>query len=81
MPPRKDRYYELELKNRIYELRKELHITQTMLADAIEVSRETITRIESGRVEPTLRIAIRIARILGQPVENVFSYDDDPWPE
>ena len=81
MPPRKDRYYELDLKNRIYDLRKEMHITQTMLADAIEVSRETITRIESGRVEPTLKIAIGIARVLGQPVEEVFFYDTDPWRE
>ena len=81
MPPRKDRYYELQLKNRVYDLRKELHITQIMLADALEVSRETITRIESGRVEPTLKIAVGIAKILGRPVEEVFSYDDDPWKE
>ena len=81
MPPRKDRYYELELKNRVYELRKELNITQSLMAEALEVSRETITRIESGRVEPTLRIAIGIAKVLGRPVEEVFSYDADPWKE
>lgn len=51
--------------------------SQQALADALGVSRQTIIAIESGRYAPSLDLALRIARHFGQPVEAIFTLDDD----
>lgn len=48
-------------------------LTQQQLAEAVGVSRQTIIAIESGRYCPSLEVALKIARVFGQPVEAVFS--------
>lgn len=60
------------MKSRIKVLRAERDWTQDRLAEAIGVSRYTINAIETGRHEPSLDLAFRIAVEFGVPVEEVF---------
>ena len=64
------------MKNRIRVLRAERDWTQAQLADAAQVSRQTINAIETGRFDPSLPLAFAIARIFGLTIEMVF--DPDP---
>ena len=64
------------MKNRIRVLRAERDWTQAQLADAAQVSRQTINAIETGRFDPSLPLAFVIARIFGLTIEVVF--DPDP---
>lgn len=66
------------LSNRIRVLRAEKRISQSELADAIDVSRKTISTIEVGRFVPSTVIAMKIARYFKLPVEEVFALRDDP---
>ena len=52
-------------------------MTQKDLAERCGVTRQTILAIEAGKYAPTLDLAFRIARTFGQPLEAVFTYDDD----
>lgn len=65
------------LTNRIRVLRAEKRISQSELADAINVSRKTISTIEVGRFVPSTVIAMKIARYFERPVEDVFALRDD----
>lgn len=61
------------ITNRVRELRQRGEgMTQQQLAEAVGVSRQTIIAIESGRYNPSLEVALKIARIFGQPVESAF---------
>ncbi len=64
------------MKNRIRVLRAERDWTQAQLADAAQVSRQTINAIETGRFDPSLPLAFVIAQIFGLTIEAVF--DPDP---
>jgi putative transcriptional regulator len=68
------------MKNRIKELRERQRLGQTELARAVGVSRQAIHAIEKDRHDPSVRLALKIARFLGSPVEEVFDVDaiDDP---
>ena len=57
-------------------LRAEHDLTQADLADRLGVARQTINSIEGGKYEPSLGLGIRIARILGERVEEVFFLED-----
>lgn len=61
-----------ELDNRIRVFRAEHRMSQGDLAEAIGVSRKTISTIEVGRFIPSTVIALKIARYFGVPVESVF---------
>lgn len=65
------------LTNRIRVFRAERRMSQAELADAIDVSRKTISTIEVGRFTPSTVIALKIARFFEVPVEEVFSLTDD----
>lgn len=65
------------MKNRIRVLRAEREITQETLASALGVTRQTIIAIEKGKYDPSLPLALRIARYFGRPVEEIF-LDDAP---
>jgi putative transcriptional regulator len=52
-------------------------MTQAALAEQVGVTRQTIVAIEQGRYSPSLEVAFRIARTFGQPLEAVFSYDEE----
>jgi len=62
-----------ELDNRIRVFRAEHRMSQGDLADAIGVSRKTISTIEVGRFVPSTVIALKLARFFDVPVEEIFS--------
>lgn len=67
-----------ELHNRIRVFRAEHRMSQSDLAEAIGVSRKTISTVEVGRFIPSTIIALKIARYFGVAVEDIFSLPDDP---
>jgi putative transcriptional regulator len=64
------------MQNDIRELRKGRSLSQAELADALDVSRQTIISIEKGRYVPSLPLALALARYFDRPVEEVFHADD-----
>lgn len=67
----------LVLKNRLKELRARDGLNQTQLAKLAKVSRQTISLLERNEYTPSVIIALRIAHIFNEPVENVFSLDEE----
>lgn len=65
------------MKNKIRVARAEVRMTQQQLADAAGVSRQTINAIESGKFVPSTVLALKMARIFGKPVEDIFELEDD----
>ncbi|WPP48039.1 helix-turn-helix transcriptional regulator [Catalinimonas niigatensis] len=63
------------MKNRLKVLRAEHDLTQAQLADALEVSRQTMIAIEKGKFDPSLPLAFKISRYFKLPIENIFQYD------
>lgn len=63
--------------NRIRELRKAQGYRQEDLAEAVGVTRQTIIAIENNKYDPSLELAMRLARLLGTPVEDLFTLEDD----
>lgn len=63
------------MKNRIKELRKEKGYRQEDLATALNVSRQTIIAIENDRYNPTLELAMKLAKYLNTTVEELFILD------
>jgi putative transcriptional regulator len=68
------------VRNRLKVFRAERDWSQAQLADALGVSRQTINAIETGKYDPSLPLAMQIARLAGQPVEALF-FPDDAEPE
>lgn len=60
--------------NRVFELRKQLNVTQEDLAKATRVSRQTIIAIEKGNYIPSLLLGLKIARFFKKSVEEIFFY-------
>ncbi|QNL19387.1 helix-turn-helix transcriptional regulator [Hyphobacterium sp. CCMP332] len=60
------------MKNRVRELRGEKELSQQALGDRLGVSRQTIISIENGKYDPSLPLAFRIARLFGEPIEQIF---------
>ena len=60
------------MKNRLKVLRAERDWTQLDLAVALDVSRQTVNAIETGKYDPSLPLAFRLARLFGQPIEDIF---------
>ena len=64
------------MKNRIAKLRKKQKMSQQELADAVGVTRQTITSIEVGRYTASLELAYKIAHYFGLAIEEVFDFSD-----
>jgi putative transcriptional regulator len=60
------------MKNRLKVLRAERDWSQADLAQRLDVSRQSINAIETGKYDPSLPLAFRIARLFGQPIEAIF---------
>ena len=60
------------MENNIRSLRKAAGLTQEDLAQALGVTRQTINVIENAKYDPTLGLAMRLARVLNTPVEDIF---------
>ena len=66
-----------QLKNRLEELRRARGLRQEELADALEVSRQTIGSLENGRYNPSILLAFKIARYFGMSIEEIFIYEEE----
>jgi putative transcriptional regulator len=60
------------VKNRLKVLRAERDWTQADLADSLAVSRQTVNAIETGKYDPGLPLAFKIARLFGKQIEDIF---------
>jgi putative transcriptional regulator len=60
------------VKNRLKVLRAERDWSQAELADRLEVSRQTVNALETGKYDPSLPLAFRIAQLFGLRIEDVF---------
>jgi putative transcriptional regulator len=60
------------VKNRLKELRGVRGWTQADLADRLEVSRQTVNALETGKYDPSLPLAFRIAAVFGTSIERIF---------
>ena len=60
------------MKNRLKVLRAERDWSQADLADKLEVSRQSVNAIETGKYDPSLPLAFRIARLFDLTIEGVF---------
>ena len=62
----------MAVTTRLRELRAEHEWSQGELAKRLDVSRQTVNAIETGRYEPSLSLAFRIAKLFGKPIERIF---------
>ena len=65
------------MKYRLEEIRNQRGIKQEALADAMGVSRQTISSLENGRYNPSVILAIKLARYFGMKVEDIFIYEEE----
>ena len=66
------------MKNKIKVYRAQLELTQEELAAMVGVTRQTILAIEKNKYLPSLLLAIKIARVFGKTVEDVFDVEGNP---
>lgn len=65
------------MRNRLRVLRAELDFSQGRLAELLGVSRQTINAIETGKYDPSLPLAFKIAQRFGVAIEAIFTPDDE----
>ena len=65
------------MKNRLEELRRARGIRQEELAEALEVSRQTIGSLENGRYNPSILLAFKLARYFGMKIEDIFIDEEE----
>jgi putative transcriptional regulator len=65
------------MKNRFKVLRAERDWTQADLANALDVSRQTIIAIEKGKYDPSLSLAFKAAKLFDMQIEDIFQADED----
>ncbi len=65
------------MNNRLRELREQRGWSQGRLAEQLDVSRQTINALETGKYDPSLPLAFRIARLFDTRIETIFLYDEN----
>lgn len=65
------------MKSRVRELREARGWSQAQLGERLDVSRQTVNAIETGKYAPSLPLAFRIARLFGAPIESIFQPGND----
>lgn len=65
------------MKNDLKDLRSERGWSQAVLGEHLNISRQSVNAIETGRYDPSLPLAFKIARLFGRPIEQIFD-DDGP---
>ncbi len=65
------------MKNRLKVIRAERNWSQAELAEKLDVSRQTINAIETGKYDPSLPLAFKVARLVGLKIEDIFLPDED----
>ena len=63
------------MNNRLRELREARGWSQGALAEQLEVSRQTVNALETGKYDPSLPLAFKIARLFDEAIENIFIYE------
>ena len=66
------------MNNHIRALRAERGWSQAGLAEMLQVSRQSVNAIETGRYDPSLPLAFAISRLFQQPIESIFTPDQEP---
>jgi putative transcriptional regulator len=64
------------VKNKMRELRATMGWSQAEVAAMLDVSRQSVIAVETGKFDPSLPLAFRSARLFGRKIEDVFIYDD-----
>lgn len=64
------------MNNIIRQLRTERGWSQVVLGDKLDISRQSVIAIETGRYDPSLPLAFRVARLFDRPIEEIFQFDD-----
>jgi putative transcriptional regulator len=64
------------MKNRLRILRAERNWSQADLAERLEVSRQSVNAIETGKFDPSLPLAFKLARLFGSPIETIFTEEE-----
>lgn len=64
------------MKNRLKVLRAERNWSQADLAEKLDVSRQSVNAIETGKYDPSLPLAFKIAKVFALPIEQIFSDDE-----
>lgn len=64
------------MKNNIKHLRKQMDLRQEDVAKSLGVTRQTINAIENDKYNPTLELAMKLAKFFNTPVEGIFQLDD-----
>ncbi|SKC44251.1 DNA-binding transcriptional regulator, XRE-family HTH domain [[Eubacterium] yurii] len=67
----------MALVTKIKEYRERFKYKQSELADMVNARRETIVHLESGKYNPSLKLAMDIAKVFGVSVEELFEFTDD----
>lgn len=65
------------MKNNLKVLRAEKDWSQSDLAERLDVSRQTINALETGKYDPSLPLAFKIARLFGRSIEEIFTPDEE----
>lgn len=65
------------MQTRIQELRKERKVTQNELADALDVTRQTIISLENGKYKASLVLAHKIAQYFNMSIEEIFIFEEE----
>lgn len=65
------------LKTKLHELRKERNMQQAELATLVGVRRETIGNLENGKYNPSLKLAMDIAKVFDRTVEEIFFFEEE----
>jgi putative transcriptional regulator len=65
------------MNNQMRELRSEQGWSQGDLGAKLEVSRQTVNAIETGKYDPSLPLAFKIARLFGRTIESIFAPDEE----
>jgi putative transcriptional regulator len=68
------------MKNRLRVLRAEREWSQADLAQRLEVSRQSVNAIETGKFDPSLPLAFKLARLFGMTIEEIFQ-DSEQWSD
>ena len=69
------------MKNRLKVLRAENNLTQEQLAQSVGVSRQAINAIETGKYDPSLPLAIKLGKLFGKPVEEIFLVEEEGYTD
>lgn len=64
------------MRNHLRKLRSERGWSQAMLAEKLDVSRQTVIALERGKYDPSLKLAFRLSRVFSLPIERLFDPDE-----